>query len=197
MTAANLSALLQRFFTERLQAQLGASPHTIASYRDTFRLLLVFASARLARAPSQLRVDDLDATLIGAFLDHLEHERACTPKTRNTRLAAVRAFFRFVAYAEPACSRQCQQVLVVPNKRHEHPTVEFLAEDETAALLAAPDVTHVDRPSRPDPATRGRADWLAQHRDPVSSTPRCAAWCGPARTLFWQGAQNTLHSVTA
>lgn len=139
MTAANLPALLQRFFTERLQSQLGASPHTVASYRDTFRLLLVFASTRLKRAPSQLRVDDLSAALVGAFLHHLEHERSSTPKTRNLRLTAVRAFFRFVAYAEPACSLQCQQILAIPNKRHERPTVEFLTEDETAALVVAPD----------------------------------------------------------
>ena len=141
MTAANLPALVQRFFTERLLVQIGASPHTVASYRDTFRLLLVFASERLLRAPSQLRLEDLNAALIGAFLEHLERERACTPKTRNTRFTAVRAFFRFVAYAEPACSLQCQQILAIPNKRHERPTVEFLAEEETAALIAAPNVT--------------------------------------------------------
>jgi site-specific recombinase XerD len=139
MTAPNLPALLQRFFSDRLQSQLGASPHTIASYRDTFRLLLVFASERLRTEPSKLRVEDLRAALIGSFLDHLEQKRANTAKTRNTRLAAVRAFFRFVAYAEPACSFQCQQVLATPNKRHERPTVEFLAEEETAALVAAPD----------------------------------------------------------
>jgi len=141
MSAANLPALLQRFFTERLQGQLGASPHTVASYRDTFRLLLLFGSARLAREPSQLRVEDLDEALINAFLEHLERERSSSPKTRNIRLAAVRAFFRFVAYTEPACSLQCQQVLAIPNKRHERSTVEFLSEEETAALLAAPDTT--------------------------------------------------------
>jgi integrase/recombinase XerD len=140
MTAPNLPALLQRFFTDRLQSQLGASPHTIASYRDTFRLLLVFASERLARAPSRLCVQDLEAPLLSAFLEHLEHGRASSPKTRNTRLAAVRAFFRFVAYAEPACSLQCQQVLAIPNKRHERSTVEYLTEDEAAALVAAPDL---------------------------------------------------------
>jgi integrase/recombinase XerD len=138
MSIANLSALVQQFFTDRLRSQLGASPHTIASYRDTFRLLLVFASERLAREPSQLRVVDLDVSLIGAFLEYLERERACTPKTRNTRLTAVRAFFHFVAYQEPECSLQCQQVLAIPNKRHERPTVEFLSEQETAALVAAP-----------------------------------------------------------
>jgi site-specific recombinase XerD len=139
MISANLPALLQRFFTDRLLSQLGASQHTVASYRDTFRLLLVFASERLGRAPSRLRVDDLDAALLGAFLDHLEHGRANAPKTRNTRLAALRAFFRFVAYAEPACSLQCQRVLAIPTKRHERRSLDFLTEEETAALVAAPD----------------------------------------------------------
>lgn len=138
MSAADLPALVQRFFADRLQSQLGASPHTVASYRDTFRLLLVFASERLASQPSRLRLEDLDAPLLVAFLEHLEHKRGCVPKTRNTRLAAVRSFFRFVAYAEPARSLQCQQVLAIPNKRHERPMIEFLTEDETAALVAAP-----------------------------------------------------------
>lgn len=139
MSAANLPALVQRFFTDRLLTQLGASPHTIASYRDTFRLLLVFASERLARQPSRLRLEDLDAPLLVAFLEHIERARGCAPKTRNTRLAAVRSFFRFVAYAEPTRSLQCQQVLAIPSKRHEHPMIEFLTEEETAALVAAPD----------------------------------------------------------
>ena len=141
MTTSNLPALIQRFFSDRLQAQLGVSPHTIASYRDAFRLLLAFASERLVRAPSQLHVEDLSAALITAFLDHLEHQRATTPKTRNVRLSAVRAFFRFVAYADPACSLQCQQVLAIPNKRHERRTVEFLAEEESKAIVAVPDTT--------------------------------------------------------
>lgn len=140
MTAANLPALLQRFFTDRLQSQLGASPHTVASYRDTFRLLLVFASKRLTRAPSKLRLQDLDTALLGAFLHHLEHARSNAPKTRNVRLAALRSFFRFVSYAEPACSLQCQQVLAIPAKRHERPPVEFLTEEETATLVAAPNL---------------------------------------------------------
>ena len=141
MSAASLPALLQRFFTDRLQTQLGASPHTIASYRDTFRLLLVYASERLARQPSKLHVEDLDAALVVAFLNHLNRKRGCGSKTRNTRLAAVRSFFRFVAYAEPACSLQCQQVLAIPNKRHDRPMVEFLTEEEAEALVAAPDAS--------------------------------------------------------
>ena len=140
MTAANLPSLLQRFFTDRLQSQLGASPHTVASYRDTFRLLLVFASERLGRAPSYMRVEDLGPALLGAFLNHLEHERGNTPKTRNARLTAIRAFFRFVSYVEPACSLQCQRVLAISTKRHERRPVEFLTEGETATLVAAPDL---------------------------------------------------------
>jgi site-specific recombinase XerD len=101
--------------------------------------LVVFASQRLARQPSRLRLEDLDVPLLVAFLEHLERERGCAPKTRNTRLAAVRSFFRFVAYAEPTRSLQCQQVLAIPNKRHERPMIEFLTEEETAALVAAPD----------------------------------------------------------
>jgi site-specific recombinase XerD len=139
MSAANLPALLQRFFTDRLRSQLNASPHTVASYRDTFRLLLVFASERLHRAPSKLRVEELDAVFIGAFLDNLERKRGNTAKTRNSRLAALRAFFRFVAYTEPACSLQCQRILAIPTKRHERRVVDFLTETETVALVAAPD----------------------------------------------------------
>jgi site-specific recombinase XerD len=84
-------------------------------------------------------VEELDAALLGTFLDHLEHGRANTPRTRNTRLAALRAFFRFVAYSEPECSLLCQRILAIPNKRHERRPVEFLTEEETAALVATPD----------------------------------------------------------
>jgi len=139
MSATPLPALLQRFFTDRLVSQLAASAHTVASYRDAFRLLLRFAAQRIRKPPSRLLVEDLDAALLAAFLDHLERERANTPKTRNTRLGALRAFFRFVAYAEPACSLHCQRVLAIPAKRHERRPVEFLTEEESAALVAVPD----------------------------------------------------------
>lgn len=141
MSATSLAALIQRFFTRRLQTQLGASAHTVAAYRDTFRLLLAFASARLAREPSNLCLEDLDAAFLSSFLDHLENQRASTAKTRNCRLAALRSFFRFVSYEEPQCALQCQQVLAIPTKRHEQRSVEFLNEQETAALLSAPDVS--------------------------------------------------------
>jgi integrase/recombinase XerD len=195
MTTASLPALVQRFFTDRLQAQLGASPHTVASYRDTFRLLLVFASARTGRAPSRLCVEDLNAVLIGAFLQHLEHERSSTPKTRNTRLTAIRAFFRFVAYAEPARSLQCQQVLAIPNKRHERSTVEFLTEAETSAVLAAADPsTWIGR--------RDRTLLLVAVQTGLRNAELRSLQCRDVRLAvgahvrcLGKGAQGTLHSI--
>ena len=139
MSATPLPALIQRFFTGRLRTQLGASAHTVAAYRDTFRLLLVFVAQSRAREPSNLRLEDLDAALLSAFLDHLERQRGNGVKTRNSRLAALHAFFRFVSYEEPQCLLQCQQVLAIPTKRYTKRSVEFLNEQETAALLAAPD----------------------------------------------------------
>jgi integrase/recombinase XerD len=115
MSAADLPSLVQRFFTDRLLTQVGASPHTIASYRDTFRLLLAFASESLTRQPSDMSVSDLGAPLIVAFLEHVEEKRGCGVKTRNTRLAAVRSFFWFVAYADPTRSLQCQQLRLMPS----------------------------------------------------------------------------------
>jgi len=137
---ASLPSLLEPFFTDRLMKQRAASPHTIASYRDTFRLLLRFASARLGKAPSTLDLDDLDSAFIGAFLDHLENERGNGPRTRNTRLAAIRSFFRYVSWNEPAYSARCQSILAMPSKRFPRKTVEYLRRPEIEALLAAPNL---------------------------------------------------------
>jgi len=133
-----LQSLLQRFFTDRLLKQLGASPHTIAAYRDAFRLLLRFASERLKRRPSEIRIEDLDVSLLEKFLHHLETNRGNQARTRNNRLAAIHAFFQYVAICEPALALQCQRVLALPTKRHQRRPVEFLAEEEAVALLAAP-----------------------------------------------------------
>jgi len=141
MIAATLPALLQPFFTERLLAQRRASAHTVASYRDCFRLLLSFATTRLEKQPSALAIEDLDAALIGKFLDHLECERGNSARSRNVRLAALHSFFRYVAMNEPAYALHCQRVLAIPSKRHERKPVGFLDEDEIAALLKAPDLT--------------------------------------------------------
>lgn len=143
MTAeANLPRLLEGFFTERLMHQRQASPHTIASYRDTFSLLLRFVQERTERAPSNLSLQDLDAPLVGAFLDHLEQQRGNSPRTRNNRLAAVHAFFRYAALYEPGVSALVQRVLAIPSKRFEHKPIAFLTHEEIEALVAAPDATN-------------------------------------------------------
>lgn len=139
MSLPEFPALLQAFFTERLLKQRQASPHTIKSYRNTFRLLLRFAQTRLHRDPCRLLFTDLDAAFLGAFLDHLERERGNCARTRNVRLAAIHAFFRFVALAEPSRALLCQQILAIPTKRFARPSIEFLDEDEVKVLLAAPD----------------------------------------------------------
>jgi site-specific recombinase XerD len=139
MTTATLQALVQQFFTDRLCNQMEASTNTIASYRDTFRLLLRFGSERTGRAPTKLKTEDLDSELVGDFLAHVESERRNSARSRNTRLAAIRSFFRFVAMSEPAYLLHCQKILALPGKRYVRQTVEFLGRAEMDALLAAPD----------------------------------------------------------
>jgi integrase/recombinase XerD len=141
MIFASLPALVQSFFTDRLLRQRHASPHTIAGYRDSFRLLLNFAAQRLGKAPSDLLIEDLDAPFIGEFLQHLETDRGNSARTRNTRLAAIHSFFRYVALTEPAHALVCQRVLAVPSKRFERGPVEFLNRAEFEALLDAPDAS--------------------------------------------------------
>lgn len=139
MTTATLPALIQQFFTDRLCTQMEASPNTIAGYRDTFRLLLRFASAHTGRVPTKLKIEDIDAVLVGDFLTHVETKRHNGARSRNTRLAAIRSFFRFVAMSEPAYLLHCQRILAMPSKRYVRRTVEFLDRTEMDALLAAPD----------------------------------------------------------
>lgn len=139
MLALSLSALIQRFFTDRLYNQMEASPHTIASYRDTFRLLLTFAREQTGKSPTALGVDDLNVELIGLFLDQIEAVRKNSARSRNTRLAAIRSFFRFVALHEPAYLHHCQRILSMPSKRYVRRGVEFLNAEEMQALLTAPD----------------------------------------------------------
>lgn len=134
-----VAGLLEAFFTKRLMQERQASPHTIAAYRDTFRLLFVFAQQRLKKAPSAVTVADLDAPLIGAFLDDLERRRGNKARTRNARLAALHSFFRYVALQEPAHAALIQRVLAMPNKRYDRTPVDFLTREEMEALLAAPD----------------------------------------------------------
>ena len=136
---ASLPRLLEGFFTERLMHQRQASPHTIASYRDTFSLLLRFVQKQTNKAPSTLSLQDLDAPVVGAFLNHLEQGRSNSPRTRNTRLAAIHAFFGYAALYEPGMSALVQRVLAIPSKRFEHKTIAFLTDEESKALVATPD----------------------------------------------------------
>ena len=140
MKTANFPSLLQRFFVDRLRGQLGASAHTVASYRDTFRLLLEFATERLKRAPSDLCMEEIDTPFLLAFLQHLESKRGNSVRTRNTRLCALRAFFRYVSLNDPDLALHCQRVLAIPAKRYDRAPVEFLSEQEASSLLAAPDL---------------------------------------------------------
>ena len=138
---ASLPSLVQRFFADWLIAQREASPHTVASYRDTFRLLLAYATRQLARQPTDLSVADIDADLVVGFLAFVEDDRNNSIRTRNVRRAAIRGFFRFVAMREPALLLHCQRVLAIPAKRQTKRTVDFLEREEAAALLAMPDLS--------------------------------------------------------
>lgn len=134
-----LAPVLQAFFTDRLARQQEASPRTVAAYRDTFRLLLAFASSQARVPPSRLSVEDLSAPLVLAFLDHLEADRGNTARTRNARLAAIRSLFSYAALRHPEHAAQIQQVLAIPLKRFDKALVAFLTEPEAAALIGAPD----------------------------------------------------------
>jgi site-specific recombinase XerD len=136
--SVNFAALLEDFFTRRLIQQRQASPHTISSYRDTFRLLLKFVQQRLHKPPSRLNFEELDAPLIVAFLEGLEKHGLCV-RSRNLRLTAVHSFFRYAAFEAPAHSAQIQRVLAIPSKRFTRTLVQFLTRAEVDALLAAPD----------------------------------------------------------
>jgi len=139
MKTGSLAALLQTFFSDRLLTQRQASPHTVAGYRDCFRLLLRFAQDRLHKAPSNLAIEDLGAPFIGAFLGHLQVERGNSARTCNVRLAAIHSFFRFVALSDPAHALLCQRVLAIPSKCHGRGPVTYLDHDQLEALIVAPD----------------------------------------------------------
>jgi integrase/recombinase XerD len=137
MTA--LPPLLEAFFTERLARQRDASPHTIASYRDSFRLLLTFLHEQTGKAPSKLQLQDLDPARITAFLTYLENERGNSVRTRNARLIAIHSFFHYAALKAPEYSEQIARVLSIPEKRFDSTLISYLSEPEIDALLVAPD----------------------------------------------------------
>jgi integrase/recombinase XerD len=135
----DLAPVLQGFFTDRLARQKKASPHTVAAYRDTLKLLLTFAREQTGTPPNRLSLADLDATLVGAFLQHLEEQRGNGSATRNARLAAIHSLFRYAAPRAPEHAAVISQVLAIPPRRRDRAIVSYLTPDETDALLAAPD----------------------------------------------------------
>lgn len=136
--SVSFPALLERFFTQRLMQQRQASPHTISSYRDTFRQFLKFVQQRVHKPPSQLTFEEIDAPLIVAFLDALE-QHGVSVRSRNLRLTALHSLVRYAAFEVPTHSAQIQRVLAIPSKRFTRTVVQFLTRAEVDALLAAPD----------------------------------------------------------
>ena len=163
--SVNFAALLEDFFTRRLiqQRQASPHPHTISSYRDTFRLFLKFVQQRLHKPPSRLNFEEIDAPLIVAFLEELE-KHGLSVRSRNLRLTALHSFFRYAAFEAPAHSAQIQRVLAIPSKRFTRTLVQFLTRAEVDALLAAP-----DQPPGLAGAITPLFSWL---RRPASAYPR-------------------------
>lgn len=181
-------ALLEAFFTDRLIRQRQASPHTLASYRDTFCLLLAYARRVLCKAPT-----DLDTAFLGAFLDHLEHERDNSARSRNVRLAAIHSFFRYVALHSPEHSALAQRVLAMPSKRYVRRPVAFLNDAEVAALLAAPDLSRWS-------GRRDRAMLLLAVQTGLRATELVGLRCehivlGPAAYVQCQGKGRKLRNT--
>jgi integrase/recombinase XerD len=134
-----LAPTLQAFFTDRLIRQRNASGNTIAAYRDTMRLLLGYVTSHTGIPPSRLDIGELDAPIIGAFLDYLEQERGNSVRTRNARLSAIHSLFQFAALAHPEHAATIARVLAIPPKRFDRALIAYLTEDEVDALLAACD----------------------------------------------------------
>jgi site-specific recombinase XerD len=172
-----IAATMQAFFTERLIAQRRASPHTIAAYRDTWRLLLGFAAQRTRTSPCRLDIADLDAPMISAFPGHLEHQRGNTIRSRNARLAAIHSLFDFAALRHPEHAADIARVLAIPPKRSDQTIVTFLTGPETEALLAAPD--RATRTGRRDHA------WIQLA---IQTGLRASELTGPARRDVHLGA---------
>jgi integrase len=181
-----LAPSLQAFFVTRLGTERDVSPHTVDSYRHTFRLLLTYAKQRTGKAPSELELGDLDAALVSSFLEHLEHDRGCGVGTRNTRLAAVHSFFRFASYRHPEHAATIQQVLAIPQKKTERRPRSFLTTVEMEALLAAPEPQHLERATRPHDAGARLADRTSALGADRAAMPGCRARRRSACEVSWQ-----------
>ena len=144
MKPTDFSVHVTSFLTHYLAAQRNVSPNTIRAYRDVFTLLLRFCRDVQGIALESLRLEQIDVSLVEAFLDYLERERKSSPQTRNHRLAALHAFFRYIQAEEPARMLQCQKILAIPQRRYARPTVAYLSKEELAEILAQPDLRTPD-----------------------------------------------------
>ena len=133
------SSLVQQFFQDRLKGQLGASPHTVAAYRDTIKTLIRYTCHQTGKQPADLDLADLDAARVGGFLTWLETEQGNTVATRNARLTAIKSLYRWASYHLPDQGHLIAQVLAIPPKRGPSPVMTYLTFDECEALIAAPD----------------------------------------------------------
>jgi len=143
MKPTDFSIHVTNFLTHYLGAQRNLSPNTIKAYRDVFTLLLRFCRDVRGIAPEKLRLEQIDVSLVEAFLDYLGTERNSSPRTRNHRLAALHAFFRYVQAEEPAYMLQCHKILAIPQQRHTRPTVTYLSKEELGEILAQPNLRTV------------------------------------------------------
>jgi integrase/recombinase XerD len=177
-----LAPHLSAFLREHLPRERGASQHTIAAYAHCYRLLLTFVAERRKTRPSRIALEDLDAGLITAFLDHLEAERANSARSRNARLAAIHSLFRFLEYRVPSCLEQARRIHAIPMKRTDQPLVGYLTREEMQALLAAP-----------DPSTRQGARDLAMLHLGFAAGLRVSELVGLRLDQFNDGAIPSLH----
>ncbi len=136
----NLAHYLSMFLREYLPCERGASQHTCDTYAYCFQLLVCFAARRAKTQPSKLTIECLDAPLIVIFLKYLEEDRKSSPRTRNARLAAIKAFFRFLEYHLPSCLDQSRRIHAIPSKKFDDPLIDYLTQKEMQALLDAPDL---------------------------------------------------------
>ena len=179
-----LAPHLSAFLREHLPRERGASQHTIAAYAHCYRLLLTFAAERRKSRPSRIALEDLDAGLITAFLDHLEGERSNSARSRNARLAAIHSLFRFLEYRVPSCLEQARRIHAIPMKRSDQPLVGYLTKAEMKALLAAP-----------DPSTRQGARDLAMLHLGFAAGLRVSELVGLRLDQFDDGAMPSLHVI--
>ncbi|HUH06825.1 MAG TPA: tyrosine-type recombinase/integrase [Egibacteraceae bacterium] len=179
-----LAPHLSAFLREHLPRERGASQNTIAAYAHCYRLLLTFAAERRKSRPSRIALEDLDAGLITAFLDHLEGERSNSARSRNARLAAIHSLFRFLEYRVPSCLEQARRIHAIPMKRSDQPLVGYLTKAEMQALLAAP-----------DPTTRQGARDLAMLHLGFAAGLRVSELVGLSLDQFDDGAMPSLHVI--